>query len=89
MTSGRTGRTEYQLRELPRQDYCRKLDGPLISRRALFTTTIEEATHESLAAAFEEMETTQGETNMITGLDQLAALMVQIVQRQEERQQQD
>ena len=89
MTSGRTERTEYQLRELPRQDYRRQLQGPPILQRALLTTTIEEAIHESVATTFEEMEDTQGETNMTTGLDQLAALMAHIVQRQEERQQRD
>ena len=76
---------EYQLREVPRQDYRRQLQGPPISLRAFLTTTIEEATHESVAATFEEREATQGETNMTTGLDQLAVLMAQIVQRQEER----
>ena len=89
MTSGRTERTEYQLRDLPHQDYCRQLQGQSISRRALLATTIEEATHESIAGTFEEREATQGETNMTTGLDQLAALMAQIVQCQEERQQRE
>ena len=79
MTSGRTERTDYQLRELPRQDYRRQLQGPPISRKALLTTTIEEATHESVAATFEEKEATQGETNTTTGLDQLATLVAQIV----------
>ena len=74
---------EYQLTEVPRQDYRRHLQGPKISRRALLTTTIEEATHESVAATFEEREATLGKTNMTTGLDQLAALMASIVQRQE------
>ena len=46
---------QYQLRELPRQDYPRQ-----------------------------EREATQGETNMSTGLHQLAALMAQIVKRQED-----
>ena len=85
MTSGRTEQTKYQLRELPHQDYCRQLQGLPVSRRALLTTTIEEATHESIAATFEEREATHGETNMTNGVDQLAALMAQIVQRQEER----
>ena len=87
MTSGRTKRTEYQLRELPRQDYRRQLQGPLISQRALLTTTVEEATHKSVAATFEEREATQGETTMTTKLDQLAAFMAQMAQRQEDRQQ--
>ena len=77
---------KYQLRELPNQDYRRQLQGPPISRRALLTATIEEATHESVAATFEEREATQGEMNMTTRLDQLAALMAQIVQHQEEHQ---
>ena len=89
MTSGRTEQTKYQLRELPHQDYHRQLQGLPISRRALLTTTIEEATHESVAVKFEEREATQEETNMTTGLDQLAARMAQIVQRQEERQQRE
>ena len=89
MTSGRTERTEYQLRELPHQDYHRQLQGPPISQRALLTTTIEEATHESVATTLEEREATQGETNMTTGLDQLATLMAQIIQCQEECQQRD
>ena len=87
MTSGWTKQTEYQLRELPRQDYCRQLQGLPISRRALLTTTIEEATHEAVATTLEERKATQEETNMTTGLDQLAALMAQIVQLQEEHQQ--
>ena len=87
MTSGRTERTEYQLRKLPRQDYRRQLQGPPILRRALLTTTIEEATHESVAATFEERDATRVEMNMTSRLDQLAALMAQIVQPQEEHQQ--
>ena len=73
--------------ELPRQDYRRQWQGPPISGRALLTTTIEEGTHESIPATFEEREATQGETSMTTRVDQLAAFMAQIVQRQEERQQ--
>ena len=69
MTSGRIERTKYPLRELPRQDYRRQLQGLPISRRAL-TTTVAEAT--------------QGETNMTTGLDHLAALVAQLTQRQED-----
>ena len=53
-------------------------------RRALLTTTIDEATHESVAATFEEREATQIETNMTIGLDQLGALMAQIVQQWKE-----
>ena len=71
MTSGRTERTKYPLRELhvPRQDYHRQLQGPPISRRAL-TTTVEEATQE--------------QTNMTTELDRLATLVAQITQRQDD-----
>ena len=83
MTSGRTERTEYKLRELPHQDYCRQLQGLPISQRALLTTTIEEATQESVAAALEEREATQWETNMTTRFDQLASLMAEMAQRQE------
>ena len=75
MTSCRTERTEYQLRELPRHDYRRQLQGPPISGRALLTTSVEEATHESVAGTLEERETNQGETNMTLGVNQLAALM--------------
>ena len=89
MTSGRTERMEYQLRELPLQDYRRQLQGPPISRRALITTTIEKATHESVAATLEERKATQGETNMTTELDQLTALKARMAQHQEERQQRD
>ena len=83
MTSGRTKRTKYQLRELPRHDYRRQLQGLPILRRALLTTTIEKATHKSVAATLEEREATQVEANMTTGFDQLAGLMAQIVQHQE------
>ena len=89
MTSGRIERTKYPLRELPRQDYSRQLQGPPISRRALLTTIIEKATHESVAAPLEEKKATQGETNMTTGVDQLAALVARMAQDQEERQQQE
>ena len=33
---------KYPLRELPPQDYHRQLQGPLISRRALLATSVEE-----------------------------------------------
>ena len=79
MSNSRTERTEYQLRERLRQDYHRQLQGPPISQRALFTTAIDEATHESIAAPFEEREATQEETDMTTEVDQLAALVAQIV----------
>ena len=81
MTSGRSERTKYLLRELSSKNYHRQLQGPPISQRAL-TTTIEEATHESVAATLEESEATQGETNMATELDRLATLVAQITQRQ-------
>ena len=80
MTSRRFERTKYSLRELTSQDYHRQLQGPTISRRAL-TTTIEEVAHESVAATLEESEATQGETNMTTELDRLAALVAQITQK--------
>ena len=80
MTSGGTKWAKYQLRELPRQDYCRKLQGPPIWSRALLTTSAEEATHKSVATKLEEREDTQRETNMTTGLNQLAALMTQVIQ---------
>ena len=89
MTSGRTERTEYQLRELPRQDYRQQLQGLPILRRALLTTTIQKATHESVAATLEEKGATQGEANMTTELDQLAAIMAQIAQQREEERQQE
>ena len=88
MTSGRTEGTEYQLRRLLRQDYRRQLQGLPISRRALLTTTVEKATHESIGATCEERQATKGESNMTTDLDQIVTLMAQIVQCQEERQQQ-
>ena len=78
MTSGRTEQTEHQLRELPPQDYRRQLQGPPISQRALLTISLEEVTHESVAATLEEREATKGETNMTTGLDQLATFMAQM-----------
>ena len=83
MTSGRFERTKYLLRELPSQDYHRQLQGPPISRRAL-TTLVEEAAHMSIAATSEEREATQGETNMTTALDLLAAFMAQLTQRDEQ-----
>ena len=96
MTSGRTERTEYQLRELPCQDYRRHLQGPQLLGRVLLKTTIEEGIHDSVAATFEERDATEGETNMTNWLHQPAPLMVQITQcqkghqqRKEERQQQD
>ena len=89
MTSGRTKPIKYQLRELPHQDYRRQLQGPPISWRALLTTSVEEATHDFVANTLEERKATQGETNMTTGLDQLAALMAELAQRQEEHQQRD
>ena len=89
MTSGRTEQTKYPLRELPRQDYHRQLQGPPISRRAL-TTTIEKATHESIGANGEKGEATQRETNMTTELDRLAGLVAQLTQHQEDdRREQD
>ena len=84
ITSDRTEQREYQLRELPREDYHPQLQGPPISRRALLTTSVKEATDKSVAATFEEKEATQGEMNMSTRVDQLATLMAQIVHRQEE-----
>ena len=75
MTSGRTEWMEYQLRELPHQDYRRQLQGLPISWRALLITTIEEVTHESVAATLKEREPTQGETNMTTGPNQLSLKM--------------
>ena len=89
MTSGRTERTKYPLGELLRKDYRQQLQGPPISRRALLTTSVEEATHESVAATLEEREATQEETNVTTEMDQLAALMAELAQCQEERQQRD
>ena len=83
MTGGRIEGTKYPLRELPRQDYRRQLQGLPILRRAL-TTSVEEATHESVAATLEEREATQRETNMTTGVDQLADLMAQMAQCHED-----
>ena len=83
MSSGRSERTKYPLRELPPQDYHRQLQGPPISWRAL-TTTAEEVAHESVTATLEESEATQGETNMTTELDRLAAIVAQITQRQDD-----
>ena len=74
MKSGSTEPTKYSLRELPDQDYCRQLQGPSISLRAL-TTTVKEGT--------------QGKTNMTTELDWLIALMAQLAQHQDKRDQQE
>ena len=84
MTSGRSKRTKYPLRELPSQDYHRQLQGPPISRRAL-TTTIEKATPESIAANGEKGEATQRETNMTTELDQIDTLIALLAQRRDEK----
>ena len=75
MSSGRTERAKYQLRtNLPHQDYRRQLEGPPISRRAIYMAATK--------------ETTQEKTDRVSGMEQLLALLTdQFRQQQEERQQ--
>ena len=68
-------RTKYQLRSLPPQDYCRQLEGPLISREAIH------------AAA--TMKTNPREEQTVEGLDQLLQLLTEQLRQQQEEHRQE
>ena len=67
MSSSRPDRTNYGLRDLPRQDYHHQIEGQLAARRAILADTDNETITQETSVASSEQ-----------GMEQLAAALAEL-----------